>query len=241
MDADLKTVTGGAHVDVLEIGRGVTPKVASTFGGLPPSLRALQTSVEAPYLDPKRKDGWTVFERQWKQWSKYQFWGVCAGGLEDEMRRDLLVTRLHKVFPEQVRDMISQEPSTSFQDVWNFLKKYFKVDDPHYWRGQWQDIKLRRSGDTIEISEWLVFKSRFLGGLRRVEDYTESEVVEPLLKNLSSRWIEDVMKEEARRSKMGGRVKWIGGGNLDAKQVQYLGEKFIVVLDRGKSTNVALP
>ena len=49
--------------------------------GAPPSLFALQHHVEAPYLDPKKRDSWQTFERTWVEWSKYQLFGVPEGAM----------------------------------------------------------------------------------------------------------------------------------------------------------------
>ena len=42
--------------------------------GYPPSLYALQHHVEAPYLDPRKKESWGQFERLWPEWVKYQLY-----------------------------------------------------------------------------------------------------------------------------------------------------------------------
>ena len=67
---------------------------------LPPSLYALQHHVEAPYLDPRKKDTWVHFERTWGEWSKYQLYGTPEGPVGDIMRRDLLLTRVHPILRE---------------------------------------------------------------------------------------------------------------------------------------------
>ena len=56
----------------------------------PPLLYALQSHTEAPYLDPRKKESWTQFEKQWPEWSKYQLYGAPPGVDGDIMKRDLL-------------------------------------------------------------------------------------------------------------------------------------------------------
>jgi len=117
---------GGGHQ-----GHQATPKQTMMGGVFPPSLYALQHHVEAPYLDPRKKDSWTFFEKNWEEWSKYQLYGVPDGPVGDVMRRDLLLTRLHPILKEGLRGKIAARPDTSSQDVMEYLRKYFSVDDPH--------------------------------------------------------------------------------------------------------------
>ena len=77
---------------------------------LPPSLYALQHHVEAPYLDPRKKDTWVYFERTWGEWSKYQLYGTPEGQVGDIMRRDLLLTRLHPILKEELREKFAKKP-----------------------------------------------------------------------------------------------------------------------------------
>ena len=53
------------------------------------------------------------------------------------------------------------------------------MDDPHYWRKKWADIKLRTMGDKIELAELLLFRSKFETALKKVNNWTEGEVVRP--------------------------------------------------------------
>jgi len=143
------------------------------------------------------------------------------------MKRDLLVTKLQKTLQDQVKDMIDEKPNMKFQELWDYLRKYFRHDDPHYWKRQWQEVKLRRIGDNVELIDWMTFKSQFMHHLARVHDYTDEEVVEQLLRNLSHQGVSDVLKEESRRASMQSRVRWTGGGDVSIYQVQQLVEKIV--------------
>ena len=88
----------------------------------PPLLFALQQHIEAPMLDPRRKETSVTFEESWAEWSKYQLYGAPGGVEGDIMKRDLLLTRVHSILREQLREVIAQRPSTTFHDVWDHLK-----------------------------------------------------------------------------------------------------------------------
>lgn len=168
-------------------------------GGYPPSLYALQHHVEAPYLDPRKKETWAQFERLWPEWSKYQLYGIPEGAAGDMMRRDLLLTRLHPVLRDELRERVASQPTMSSQEVYEYLQKYFAVDDPHFWRKKWANIKLRTSGDRVELAEWQMYRSKFETALKKVQEWTEAEVVEAILSNLPNYWVQEVVKEEAKK------------------------------------------
>jgi len=82
------------------------------------------------------------------------------------------------------------------------------------------DVKLRTSGDKVELSEWQMFRSKFEAALLKVQDWTESEVVETLLRNLPSVWVQQVVKEEAKRAKKVHCVRWSGGDDIGPDRVR---------------------
>ena len=103
------------------------------------------------------------------------------------MLRDLLLTRVHNILRDQLREMINKKPSMTFQEVYDHLQKYFSVDDPHFWRRKWQEVKLKvQQNDKIELSELLLFRAKFETALAKVVDYTDNDVIEAVLKNLPS-------------------------------------------------------
>ena len=100
------------------------------------------------------------------------------------MRRDLLLTRVHPILREQLREKISKRPETTSHEVYEHLRKHFSIDDPHYWRKKWVEVRLRCQGDRIELAELLLFRSKFETALSKVTDWTETEVIDNLMKNL---------------------------------------------------------
>ena len=123
------------------------------------------------------------------------------GELGDMMKRDFLLTRVHHILKEQIQEIISHRPTTSYQEVYDHLKKYFKVDNPHLFKAKWLEVKLRTRGEEVELTELMLFRSKFVTALARVEDYTDHEVIEVLLKNFPSTWVEKILHEEAKRAK----------------------------------------
>ena len=172
-----------------------------------PLIFALQQNIERPFLDPKEPEGFSKFARQWGEWSKYQLYGA-PGGLEgDMMKRDLLLTRVHGAIRDRFAEEIARRPNITFQEVWDSLANQYTVDNPHYWQAKWEGVKLKTTGDHITLADWLLFRTRFETALAKVQDFTETGVVETLLKQLPKSWVEKVLAYEGKEAKKRWMVK----------------------------------
>ena len=152
-------------------------------------------------------------------------YGTPDGPVGDMMRRDLLLTRVHAVLREELREKVARNPGMTCQEVYDHLKKHFAVDDPHYWRKKWGEVKLRTQGEHVELAELLLFRAKFETALSRVADWTETEAIDMLMKNLPAYWVQEVMKQEAKRSKHGAMLKWQGALALSHHQVKAIVEQ----------------
>ena len=107
------------------------------------------------------------------------------------------------------------------------------MDDPHFWRKKWGEVKLRCNGDRIELAELMLFRSKFETALSRVPDWTELEVIDALMKSLPSYWVQEIVKQEAKRAKYVGTVRWNGGTQLGEAKIRAIVEKVV-----GRITNI---
>ena len=59
------------------------------------------------------------------EWAKYQLYGVPEGPVGDMMRRDLLLTRIHAILREELRERIAKDPAMTSASVYEPLKNIF--------------------------------------------------------------------------------------------------------------------
>ena len=197
-DAAVRTLNMGSAGRSKQEGQPHQPFMAANFS---PALFSLQQAVEAPWLDPMKKDGFGVFARQWEEWSKWQFVGLPGGSLGDNMRRDLLLTRLHPSIRAKFKEEIQRNPVLKFSQVWEELRLQYGVDNPHYWRTQWEAVKLRVESNEVCLADWLLFRSRYEAAKAKVSDYTDTEAAELVLRQLPNLWVERALTAEAKDSR----------------------------------------
>ena len=101
------------------------------------------------------------------------------------------------------------------------------MDDPHYWRRKWSEVRLRTQGEKIELAELLLFRARFKTALSKGVDWTETEAIDQLMRNLPPYWVQEVVKQEAKRSKHASVVRWQGGPALTPNQIKAVMEQAV--------------
>ena len=176
----------------------VAPTVVA---GTSPLLLTLQQNVEAPYLDPNDKEGFPKFAQLWGEWAKWQLCGAPGGPLGDMMQRDLLLTRLRPTLRDRFREEITKRPAMAFQEVWDDLAASFNVDNPHFWKQRWEDVKLVKVDGKITWSNWKLYQSKFEATLSKVSQWTDLEVVDAIMKQLPHGWVEKILQREGKDAK----------------------------------------
>ena len=129
--------------------------------------------------------------------------------LEDVWKRDLFLTCLHKNLKEHYENMIALRPSTTFNEVMEDMEKAFGMDNPHYFRQHWENVKLKFEGK-LTLAEFLLWKSRYLTARSLVQDFTDQEDMDMVLKNLPQVWREKVLQQEAKEAERRWIVKIVG-------------------------------
>ena len=142
------------------------------------------------------------------------------------MQRDLLLTRLAPTIRERYREHVLRFPNTTFQMVWDDLSRLSGVDNPHFWRNKWENVKLYCQGDHIEITDFTLFRTRFESALSRVSDYTDTEVVDAILKQLPKVWVDRVLQREANVAKDRFVAK-LSGMDMDVASMKSIVERAV--------------
>ena len=151
--------------------------------GTSPALLALQASVRVPHFDGDDSK-WVDFEEDWDRYAPYALLGSPEGPVGAIWKRDLLINCLHGVLRNKYKSMITRMPSLKFEDIWEELVKLFRIDNPYHWRKKWGNIQLVRNGEEIRLQDWIFFESLFEVAKSRVQDWTEQEEVDMLLKQM---------------------------------------------------------
>ena len=97
--------------------------------------------------------------------------------------------------------MITRTPSLKFEDIWEELVKLFRIDNPYQWRNKWGNVQLVRNGEEIRLQDWIFFESLFEVAKSRVQDWTEQEEVDMLLKQMPPGWRKRILMREAGEAK----------------------------------------
>ena len=180
-----------------------------TLTGTSPALLALQASVRVPYFDGD-ENKWAEFEEDWERYAPYALLGVPEGHVGNVWKRDLLINCIHGVLRNKYKATILRTPSLTFTDVWEELVKLFRIDNPVHWRRRWGNVQLSRSGEDIKIQDWIFFESNFEVAKSRVQDWTEQEEVDLLMKQLPMGWRRKVLQREAKEAESRNVVKMMG-------------------------------
>jgi len=205
---------GGAdrevHVNHLMLGApGQQFRQQGTLMGTSPALLALQASVRVPYFDGD-ENKWAEFEEDWERYAPYALLGIPEGQVGNVWKRDLLINCIHGVLRNKYKATILRTPSLTFTDVWEELVKLFRIDNPVHWRRRWGNVQLSRSGEDIKIQDWIFFESSFEVAKSRVQDWTEQEEVDLLMKQLPWGWRKKVLQREAKEAQSRNVVKMMG-------------------------------
>ena len=206
-----------------------TPPVV--VAGTSPLLYALQAGTRKPYLDGKQRDGFLRFKRDWEEWSRYQLVGLPQGPVGDQMVRDLLLTCLATAIADKYKAEISRRPGMTFQQVWDDLSKEYGLDNPYFFRQQWEAVKLHCTGEEISLNNFLQYRTRFETALARLTDYTDEEVSNTVLSQLPSRWVDRVVQREAKEAKDKHTVR-ITGALVEASQMKAILERALGVIKK---------
>ena len=199
-----------AQVNHLTLGApGLQARQQGMLTGTSPALLALQASVRVPYFDGD-ENRWAEFEEDWERYAPYALLGVPEGHVGEVWKRDLLINCLHGVLRNKYKSTILRTPSLSFMDVWEELTKLFRIDNPVHWRRKWGNVQLTRSGEDIKIQDWIFFESNFEVAKARVQDWTEQEEVDLLMKQLPMGWRRKVLQREASEAESRHVVKMMG-------------------------------
>jgi hypothetical protein len=172
-----------------------------------PALLALQQNMKVPYFDGC-EGKWIPFLKEWNKWSAYSLVGAPPQ-LEDVWKRDLFLTCLHKTLREHYENLISLNPSTTFNNIMEDIKKQFGMDNPHYFRNEWENVHLKVD-DKLNLADFLLWKSRYLTARSFVQDFTDQEDLDLVLKNLPQVWREKVLQQEAKDAEKKWVVKVLG-------------------------------
>ena len=206
-----------------------TPPVV--VAGTSPLLYALPAGTRKPYLDGKQRDGFLRFKRDWEEWSRYQLVGLPQGPVGDQMVRDLLLTCLATAIADKYKAEISRRPGMTFQQVWDDLSKEYGLDNPYFFRQQWEAVKLHCTGEEISLNNFLQYRTRFETALARLTDYTDEEVSNAVLSQLPSRWVDRVVQREAKEAKDKHTVR-ITGALVEASQMKAILERALGVIKK---------
>ena len=89
----------------------------------------------------------------------------------------------------------------AFQEVWDDLAAKFNVDNPHFWKQRWEDVKLVNVDGKITWSNWKLYQSKFEATLSKVSQWTDLEVVDAIMKQLPHGWVEKILQREGKDAK----------------------------------------
>ena len=105
------------------------------------------------------------------------------------MQRNLLLTRFHPTLRDRFREEITKRPAMAFQEVWDDLAAKFNVDNPHFWKQRWEEVKLVKVDGKITWSNGKLYQSKFEVTLSKVSQWTDLEVVDVIMKQLPHGWV----------------------------------------------------
>ena len=172
-----------------------------------PALLALHKELKTPHFGGEQSK-WHQFVRDWGKWSAYVLLGAPAE-VARVWKRDLFVNCLHASLKEQYENVIALKAGTTFEEIYDDLEKQFAMDNPHFFREEWRKVTLKLDGP-LKLTDFLLWKSRYLSARGLVQDWTEEEDRNLVLKNLPPELHKSILEREAKEADRRFMARLIG-------------------------------
>ena len=156
-----------------------------------------------PSLEAKHQGGWKTFAKRWSQWMVCM--QACNGDFQ--MPEAILLENLKGALDSTDQKLLElrreQNPSLTMGEFWQELQSLYDKDSAAQNRLAWESTRLPQG--ELSLDRWLEFLREFQLKRDRVEDRTDHEEYQILMKTLPPYWQKEVVREEAKR----GRGKWL--------------------------------
>ena len=174
-----------------------------------PALLALHKELKTPHFSGEQSK-WHQFVRDWGKWSAYVLLGAPVE-VEKIWRRDLFVNCLHSSLKEQYENLIAMKATMTFEEIFADLEKQFALDNPNIFREEWKKVTLKADVN-MKLTDFLLWKSRYLSARAQVQDWTEEEDRNLVLKNLPAHMHKSILEKEAKDGERRFVGKLVGTG-----------------------------
>jgi hypothetical protein len=194
-----------------------TPTSTPVAIGVSPALQVLQKEMKKPYFAGD-SNYWTDFLNEWARYKSYMQLNLPAGEVGQVVLRDLFISCLGGVLHRKYSNETQLNPHKTYEDIMQEMQEEYYVDDPHYWRKRWRNVKLRWTGNELRVENWRLFQTEFELARQKVGDYTEQEDIDLVLAQLSESWRTRVLKAESKFASNFFMAK-LQGPNLSEQQL----------------------
>ena len=188
-------------------------------GGAPPrgtwfvwdgyALQLVNRQVR-PQFSGHSKD-WGKFVRDWEN-----FQSLVREAQPLETSDTLMLSELRDCLDKASQSILSRATElnrfTTFEAVWDQLCRIHHYDPVQQSRQAWQALKFEYGGKRPSKQEFILFQTEFLRHRDRVPDWTPSEELTLLRREIPPYYCQQWHKEECKRKKREGWIKVEGAG-----------------------------
>ena len=169
-------------------------------------LHILQATKKPSPFSGKHGGDWQQFVREWKPYERILEQSYPSE-LWNTVKIETLKGLLDKSTLADFQAKFEANGGVTFADFWDEIDCEFGRDATHQNRTAWVQVDINKVGSRMTSTEWRAFVKEFILRRNRVDDRTESEEYDLLMRKLPPYWVNEVAKEEGRKNRKGRGVK----------------------------------